>query len=601
MKHRKRLVAVALALAVFFGMGVNAYAEEPPTPINEETTQAEIEQLTSISEEDPPATEEGEIGETPVVYNIEELQAAIDAANDGDTILIGAKIFCAESVTIGSLDKSITLNFADDFSGQAMFRLLTQNEQKITMQNLVLNGETTAGINAHVVDVNLISNPIDTQGTWYIEDVTIKNFNSNWSVFAVYDADATFYNCHFENNYGHRSGGIEIFPNASAEIMNCTFYNNRSCRAGAAIRCYGNTKIKETAITGNQAINDGTVTNGGGIYVDAGASCEVLSCAITGNAADLGGGISCKGILTVSDTLIYGNTGSLGGHDIRGFSGANISVEYTDSMTAIYTENSPVGFYRDDFESVFNAETNAEFVGETISVQNNTNNNLGVKFVFEGDLPTETTTPEEDIPPQEDDTDIPSDDTSDDSRDNPANNSNTPPPTVVYPPYIGNDTSSSNDTTGEDNNPSTDDIAASDNSGNTGDDTMDTEPIVAPVPPTLPVVEDNIPLPDTNDIQPSNTQDTPTVDGDEETSQESKADKVPALEDCTQQEKENTSQITMPTQPQVEAVEDQTMVTDNASVDTDTENDTPVVAITMGTLVSLAAGVLGIFRFKRRH
>lgn len=607
MKYKKRLAAVFLALTVVFVLGLNVHAEEAPAPTTGETTKTEIEESTSISEEDvlppseyPPVTEEQETEETPVVYSIEELQAAIDAANDGDTILIGAKITCAESVNIGSENKKITLAFSDDFSGQAMFRLLSQNEQKITMQNLVLNGKTATGINAHVVDVDLFSNPIDTQGTWYFEGVTIKNFNSNWSVFAVYDADATFHNCHFENNYGRRSGGIEIFPSASAKIINCTFYNNRSSKDGAAVRCCGNANIKETSITGNHAINDGTVTNGGGIYVDTGASCEVLSCTIIGNIADLGGGISCWGTLTLRDTLIYGNIGNLGGSDIRGFSGANVSVEYTDSMTAIYTENSPVGFYRDNFESTFNAETNAEFAGETIAVVNNANNYYGVKFVFKDDLPDETTTPEEDIPPQKDDSDIPSDDTSDGRTDSPTDNSNTPPPAVVYPPHIIEDTPSGNDATDENRSPTTDDIPASDNK-NTGDDTMDTEPIPAPVQPAPPVIEDNTPLPDTDDMQPSDTHDTPIVDGKEETNQDLNAENVTVSEENIQQEKESTSPVTAPLLTPVEAVEDQTVATETPSANTDTENDTPAVVITMGTLASLAAGILGIFKFKRRH
>lgn len=260
MKYRKRLAAVALALAVFFSLGVNAYAEEPPAPTTEETTQAGIEQSTSIPEEvtppakDPPVTEEQETEETPIVYNIEELQAAIDAANDG-----------------------------------------------------------------------------------------------------------------------------------------------------AAIRCSGCAKLSESSITGNYSINDGAVKNGGGIYVDTGVSCEVLSCTITGNTADIGGGISCKGTLTLRDTLIYSNAENLGGSDIRAFGGANIVVDYTDGMDAVYAENSPVGFYKDDFERTFDAETNAEFVGETISVQNNTNNSFGVKFVFEGDLPATAPAPDDDsnTPPDE--------------------------------------------------------------------------------------------------------------------------------------------------------------------------------------------------------
>ena len=415
MKHRKRLAAVALALAVFFSLGINAYAEEIPAPTTEETSQAEIEPSTSTTEEvtppaeDPPVTEEQETEESPIVYNIEELLTAIEAANDGDTILIGEKITCAESVTIGSLDKKITLAFADDFSGKAMFCLHTDNEQEITMQNLILNGKAADGISTHVVDVDLLSNPPDTQGAWLFDGVTFKNFNTTWSILVVYDADAIFHNCRFENNYGRRSGGIEIYPNASAEITYCTFYSNQSIGDGAAIRCCGNTTIKETSITGNHAVNNGTVKNGGGIYVETGASCEILSCTITGNVADLGGGVSCKGTLTVCDTLIYGNTGKLGGSDIKGFGGANIVVDYTDGMGAVYAENSPVGFYKDDFESTFDAETNAEFVGETISVQNNTNNNLGVKFIFEGDLPIATPEPT----PDDDSSDLPQETPSD--------------------------------------------------------------------------------------------------------------------------------------------------------------------------------------------
>lgn len=409
MKYRKRLAAVALALAVFFSLGVNAYAEEPPAPTTEETTQAGIEQSTSIPEEvtppaeDPPVTEEQETEETPIVYNIEELQAAIDAANDGDTILIGAKITCGESVTVGSMDKKITLAFSDDFSDNAMFCFLTQNAQEISLQNLVLSGETADDHNAFAITINMFSISPDTQGKWNFENVTFEQFTCAGAVITVSDADATFTNCCIQNNYGRRTGGIEINSDSSIEVIGCRFTYNQSGSDGAAIRCSGCAKLSESSITGNYSINDGAVKNGGGIYVDTGASCEVLSCTITGNTADIGGGISCKGTLTLRDTLIYSNTGNLGGSDIRVFGGANIVVDYTDGMDAVYAENSPVGFYKDDFERTFDAETNAEFVGETISVQNNTNNIFGVKFVFEGDLPATSPTADDNsnIPPDE--------------------------------------------------------------------------------------------------------------------------------------------------------------------------------------------------------
>ena len=69
-------------------------------------------------------------------------------------------------------------------------------------------------------------------------------------------------------------------------------------------------------------------------------------------------------------------------------------MAYTDSMNAVYTENDPLGFYVDDFENPFNAETNiTSFVGETLKIQNNINPNFGVRFLFATDLPAPTPTP----------------------------------------------------------------------------------------------------------------------------------------------------------------------------------------------------------------
>ena len=218
MKYRKRLAAVALALVVFFSLGLNAYAAELPAPTTKEITQAEIEPSTSIPEEVlHPATNEQEIDGTPIVHDIEELQAAIDAANDSDTILIGAKITCAESITVGSVDKEITLAFSDDFSDNAMFYFLTQNAQEISLKNLVLNGKTADDHNAFAITSNIFSTSPDTQGRWNFEKVSFEQFTCAGSVVTVSDADATFTNCCIQNNYGRRSGGIEINSDSSIE------------------------------------------------------------------------------------------------------------------------------------------------------------------------------------------------------------------------------------------------------------------------------------------------------------------------------------------------------------------------------------------------
>ena len=134
---------------------------------------------------------------------------------------------------------------------------------------------------------------------------------------------------------------------------------------------------------------------------------------------------------------------------------------------------------------------------------------------------------------------------------------------------------------------------------------MDTEPIPVPVPPAPPVIEDVTPLPDTGDTQPPDAQDTPIITDDtadkETPYQEPKTEEVTAPEVRPQPEKENNPPVATPSAPPVETVEDQKIETESPSADTDTEEDTPVVVITMGTLASLAAGILGIFKFKRKH
>ena len=337
-----------------------------------------------------------------VVNTFDDLQIAIANASNGDVIYVSNKMICAESAVIGSPDKIVTLKVADSFISDTLFYLSTDNNQTYTFQNLILSGDQIEGKKVFAIKAPISFSTPENSSIWTFENITFEKFESNGSIVTIPSGvNAAFENCHFENNHGRRSGGIEISENSSAEITNCSFADNQSVGDGAAIRCCGQAVISHSTITGNNGVNDGVVRNGGGILVDMDAFCEVSSSTITGNTADLGGGISCKGTLRLCDTLIYGNTGNLGGSDIRVFGGANITVEYTDSMSAIYAENSPVGFYKDDFENTFNADTNAEFVGETLMLQDNQNNNFGVKFIFEGDLPVTPAPDDTDTQPEE--------------------------------------------------------------------------------------------------------------------------------------------------------------------------------------------------------
>lgn len=401
MKCIKQLAGAILAAAVVFSMSIYDYAEENPIlsseeslPVATEQSSAPLTETTQPTREEPSSDSQEPTEETPVIVNtLDELQAAIETANDGDTIIIGAKIIVLESVTIGSTDKIITLTLTDDFSGNSMFSLYTNNNQAIAFQNLILDGISPEEKKVSAIMGTPLDNA-DSQGVWNFDNVVFENFNHTVATVGINNADATFSKCCFKNNYGKRSGGIEISTASFAEITDCNFSANNTEGNGAAIYCWGNAKIVNSSIIGNSTISDGTVRNGGGMHIADTAFCEVVSCTITDNSADLGGGIGCFGKLTLCDTVIFGNTGWLGGNDIRAFGGSNISVTYTDSMKAIYTENNPLGFYADDFENPFNAETSiTSFVGEMLEIQNNTSPNFGVRFLFANDLPASTPTP----------------------------------------------------------------------------------------------------------------------------------------------------------------------------------------------------------------
>lgn len=346
-----------------------------------------------------PAESKDQDGTSPVpVTNLEELLSAMDAAEDGDTIVLKNQIDILENCIIGSEEKTITLAPAEDFSGDALISLWAYDQQEITIKNLLLDGKSYPQVSAMIT--NFADTSAEVRGTIHLENMMVSNFSSWRSTVLVSSLSAVIDGCRFMNNQSNRTAGIEIAPNATAEILGCEFYGNTSKGNGGAIYCRGQAVITNSIIENNTALNvDTAVRNGGGVYVDENASCKITACKITKNVSDLGGGIAVYGNTNITDTFLCGNQGTKGASDIKATSGVQLEVNYSDGMQTIYTENDPIGFYVDDFENPFDAENHAVLLGETIS-GTITNGQFGAKFIFAGDLPEET-------PPTEDTDPIP--------------------------------------------------------------------------------------------------------------------------------------------------------------------------------------------------
>lgn len=350
---------------------------------------------TVLATEDEESPDDSQ-SETPVVVSsLEELQAAIAAAEDGDIIALSGGINIIENCIVGDAEKQITVVPFDE-TINTYFNIYGDNVNSIVFQNIILDSMNYPCSAA--IDVNKY-NTGEIKTNLSLLNVTVRNVSSNWVPISLFATAAQIENCHFENNQGNRAGAIWISGASSINIRKSAFCNNKSTGCGGAITCQGTLEITNCTISKNQAAYETTDAYvGGGIQVTG--TANITSCTITENVATLGGGIAVDGDTNIIDTAIYANIGENGADDVRITKNTTFNMKYTESMDSVYTENQPVGFYKDYMGNRFDANTNAVFIGEVIDCEIDSPD-FGAKFVFASDLPQEPEQPEtpEETPP----------------------------------------------------------------------------------------------------------------------------------------------------------------------------------------------------------
>ena len=145
--------------------------------------------------------------------------------------------------------------------------------------------------------------------------------------------------------FGGRGGGI-CCNGGSPTITGCTITNNTGDHAGGIYCSYSSPTITDCTITGNTDDSDEGGEGGGGIYCDN-SSPTISGCDISGNTAADGGGISCSGGRpTISGCTISGNTAHFSGGGINGdtfsptISGCTISNNTANEGGGIYFSES---------------------------------------------------------------------------------------------------------------------------------------------------------------------------------------------------------------------------------------------------------------------
>lgn len=224
------------------------------------------------------ATEGGELPqeETPVVVStLEELQAAVAAAEDGDTIAL-SKSIKLKNVSVVT-DKDITLIPADSSVG-TMFELGKDSQ----LSGFVLFTNAVA-----VIVSNYEGGEISIGNCDFIGNDNYYNFLVNITAGNVYISDCNF-------KYG-KDIALNISASSTVMIERCHFTENNTIMQGAGINNMGNCQINDSSFT------DNTAGIGGGIYNSG--IMEINGCTYSGNKStdSVGQDIVSTGTLSITD------------------------------------------------------------------------------------------------------------------------------------------------------------------------------------------------------------------------------------------------------------------------------------------------------------
>ena len=209
----------------------------------------------------------------PADFN--NIQAAINDANDGDTVLV------ADGTYTGPGNRDI------DFLGKP-----------ITVRS-------ESGPENCIIDCNGTQED-PHRGFYFATNEDINSIIRGFTIVNGYGPDETL---EFDGYVVMLEVGGAIFCNsASPVIINCAISDNFAQYGGAIFSCESNPTITNCEITGNSA------SSGGGIdFVRS--SPTITNCTISGNSTDMGGGgISCwESNPTITKCTISGNSTKYGG------------------------------------------------------------------------------------------------------------------------------------------------------------------------------------------------------------------------------------------------------------------------------------------------
>ncbi|MHC4500480.1 MAG: right-handed parallel beta-helix repeat-containing protein, partial [Planctomycetota bacterium] len=244
-----------------------------------------------------------------VPTDYETIQAAIDAAIDGDIVLV------ADGTYSGPGNENI------DFFGKAITVRSENGPENCIIHPYPISG-TRRGFYFHRNE-----GPDSV-----LQGFTITNCWSGHGGGGINceQSSPTIRNCIIsENRTANKGGGIRC-SQSSARIINCNISENRAHSSGG-IHCTNesNLTISNCTITGHRSMYDGgPLCVGGGIYVGSGSNATVSNCILWRNNARQGKQINIFGSMLIKYSNIDGGRGGVySDYGILNWGEGNIDVD----------------------------------------------------------------------------------------------------------------------------------------------------------------------------------------------------------------------------------------------------------------------------------
>lgn len=247
----------------------------------------------------------------------EDIQAEIDSANEGDTIVLNGTFELSDAVKINKTINIIghgdgaTVKYPTAFISKPGFFVIDKTASNVVLSNIKFVSGDTSGNGGAIL----------WQGSdGLISDCSFDNCNAKGGVGGAIFLEANncnVTNCKFNKNEAGKEGGAIMLNGENCLIDNCTFNENRASKLGGAISITGSkgNKIIRSNFTGNYIKDSPDIISvGGGAIYSYSQGLTIDKCIFNDNNAlqSFGGAIILGENNRVQNSSFKGNFANLG-------------------------------------------------------------------------------------------------------------------------------------------------------------------------------------------------------------------------------------------------------------------------------------------------